>query len=330
MQCQCSASAVPVQCQCSAVPVQSQCSPSAVPVLCSAVPCQCRHHDTLFFRPMLDKERLDLAVCMGTNVDAVQKQSEELLQLEDSLLEALYPGTAAATAMLAADSVPGRALKTFSSLVRVAVRDFPLLIKAWGVRGLAFAPHIEMLAPGLQRHPLWAAYSEKVLYAAGRVQAKVDSCTAYVMDPEHCLVSGVRGVVLPGIQQMLAPMHGLLQEVLQGQRAQGRAEAEGALAYPHASPPSPLLLAPAPDTPDAGQDLMVADKPTPLVPEQQLSLAFPIEYYTMQEAWQRLVGLQQVRCLGPPVRCLQMQCPYWGRIGGNSFVQSSRADTMPP
>ena len=95
---------------------------------------QCKHHDTLFYRPMLDEERLDLAVCMGTNVDAVQTQSEELLQLEDSLLEALYPGTAAATAVLTLDTVPGRALETFSSLVRLAVRDFPLLIKAWGVR----------------------------------------------------------------------------------------------------------------------------------------------------------------------------------------------------
>ncbi len=75
----------------------------------------------------------------------------------------------------------------------------------------------------------------------------MDSCTAYAMDPEHCLVSGVRGVVLPGMEQLLAPVQGMLQEVLQRQRAQGRAEAEGALAYPHASPPSPPLLPPAPD-----------------------------------------------------------------------------------
>ena len=336
VQCQCSAMPVPVQCHASAMPVQCQCSASAVPCQCSAMPCQCsasampvqchasasamqvqckavqvqcqcsampcgampncRHHDTLFFRPMLDKERISLAVCMGTSVDAVQKQSEELLQLQDTLLEALCPGTAIATPMLPPHAVPGRVLREFSKLARVAVRDYPLLIKAWGVRGLDFRPIVEMEAPGLQRHPLWATFSEKVLYAAGKVQAKVDSCTAFVMDPEHCLVSGVQGVVLPGMEQLLAPVQDMLQEVLQRQRAQGRAEAEGALAHPHASPPSPLLPPPAPDTPDAGQDLMVADETTPLVPEQQLSLAFPIEYYTMQEAWQRLVELQQVRC----------------------------------
>ena len=32
------------------------------------------------------------------------------------------------------------------------------------------------------------------------------------------LVSGVKGVVLPGIEQMLAPVHGLLQEIRQQQR----------------------------------------------------------------------------------------------------------------
>ena len=127
-----------------------------------------------------------------------------------------------------------------------------------------------------------------MLYAAGKVQAKVEMCTTYVMDAEHCLVSGVKGVV----EEMLAPMHGLLQEIRQQQRVEGRAEAEGALAHPHALPPSP---APAPDTPDAVESLMVADEPAPLIPKQELSLAFPIEYYTMQEAWGRLVELQQVR-----------------------------------
>ncbi len=106
---------------------------------------------------------------MGANVDAVQKQSEELLQLEDTLLEAIRPGLAVATAILPPIEACGRSLKIFSDTVRVAVRDFLLQIKGWGVRDLVFASHIEQLAPGLQQHPLWATYSEKVLDAALKV-----------------------------------------------------------------------------------------------------------------------------------------------------------------
>ena len=133
----------------------------------------CRHHDALWYQPMLDVEVEALASCLDKTEAEVHDISAKLIQLENAIMESLYPGTAAKLQELEG-SPP---LCTIASLSRLAVRDFPLRLHADTVH---FAPRIAREAPGLQEMPEWEEYSRLVVWAADKV------CICMCMPPVSC------------------------------------------------------------------------------------------------------------------------------------------------
>ena len=187
---------------------------------------------------MLDSERADLAVCLGMSEDAVQQLSEQLIQLEDRLLQAVYPGTAATAARLARPSLPAKILDEFVKMFKLGMRAWPVKLEKWGPR---YGLRIEMLAPRLQQHPEWPAYCAQVLHVATKIEQVVERVTRDGMNPSHATTTAVQLANQP----LLAAFE------RQEQREAQRQAAAASLEYPHASPPRRRPPPAAPPTPDA-------------------------------------------------------------------------------